>query len=122
MKFLLDQGVPRTAAALLRAADIDAVHTGEVGLGTATDTAILQFAHSAGFVVVTLDADFHALLAHSGATSPSVVRIRQERLVAETVVGIVRAVIREVANELQQGAAVTVQASRVRVRRLPIIR
>jgi len=121
MKFLLDQGVPRSAAALLRAVDIDAVHTGEIGMATATDITILRFADVEGFVVVTLDADFHALLAHSGATFPSVVRIRQERLVAEAVVTIVRAVIREVADELQHGAAVTVQAGRVRLRRLPII-
>jgi hypothetical protein len=33
--------VPRSAAALLRAAGIDAVHTGEIGLATAADAAIL---------------------------------------------------------------------------------
>jgi predicted nuclease of predicted toxin-antitoxin system len=122
MKYLLDQGVPRSAAALLRAAGIHAVHTGEVGLATATDAVILQVARDEGYVVVTLDADFHALLAHSGADAPSVIRIRRERLDAELVAAIVQSVAREIAEDLEQGAAVTVQAGRVRVRRLPIIR
>src|SRR3712207_4323663 len=114
MKFLLDQGVPRSAAALLRAVGIDAVHTGEIGLATATDAAILQVARAEGYVVVTLDADFHALLAHSGASAPSMIRIRRERLDAAAVVAIVQSLIREVADDLEQGSAVTVQAGRVR--------
>jgi predicted nuclease of predicted toxin-antitoxin system len=122
MKILLDQGVPRSAAALLRAAGIDAVHTAEVGLATATDERILEFAETEGYVVVTLDADFHALLALAGARSPSVIRIRQARLGAAAVVTIVQSVVQQASAELEQGALVTVQAGRVRVRRLPIIR
>lgn len=74
-----------------------------------------------GYVVVMLDADFLTLLTHSGAVSPSVIRIRRERLDAEAVIAIVRAVVRDVAVDPEQGAVVTVQANRVRVRRLPII-
>ena len=122
MKILLDQGVPRSAAALLRAAGIDAVHTAEVGLATATDERILEFAETEGYVVVTLDADFHAILALAGARSPSVIRIRQARLGAAAVVTIVQSVVQQASAELEQGALVTVQAGRVRVRRLPIIR
>jgi len=33
----------------------------------------IDFARQGGWIVVTLDADFHALLALSGATGPSVV-------------------------------------------------
>ena len=35
MKLLLDQGLPRSAAALLRDTGIDAVHTGEIGYAVA---------------------------------------------------------------------------------------
>ena len=38
MKLLLDQGTPRSAAAILRGADFDAVHTGEIGLAEAEDS------------------------------------------------------------------------------------
>ena len=61
MKLLLDQGLPRSAASLLRAADIDTVHTGEIGLATADDESIIQVARQQERVVITLDADFHSL-------------------------------------------------------------
>ena len=63
MRLLLDQGLPRSAADLLRKASHDAVHVGEVGAATAEDADLLQMAREQGRVVVTLDADFHALLA-----------------------------------------------------------
>ena len=42
MKLLLDQGLPRSAAALLRNAGFDTVHTGEIGLARAEDAVILD--------------------------------------------------------------------------------
>ncbi len=42
MKLLLDQGLPRSSAAILREAGFDAVHTGEISLATAEDELILQ--------------------------------------------------------------------------------
>ncbi len=45
MKLLLDQGLPRSAASLLRDAGIDTIHTGEIGFATAEDTAILERAN-----------------------------------------------------------------------------
>jgi len=44
MKLLLDQGLPRSAALLLRAAGLDADHVGERGYATAADSAILALA------------------------------------------------------------------------------
>jgi len=46
-------------------------------MSTASDAIIVRYARENGFVVVTLDADFHALLALSGADAPSVIRIRR---------------------------------------------
>jgi len=40
MKLLLDQGTPRSSAALLRQAGFDVVHTGEIGLADAPDEEI----------------------------------------------------------------------------------
>jgi predicted nuclease of predicted toxin-antitoxin system len=83
MKLLLDQGLPRSTVLHLSRADIEAVHVGEIGFATASDAKILEFALQNGNVVVTLDADFHALLAFSGADGPSVIRIRIEGLRGE---------------------------------------
>lgn len=74
MKLLLDQGLPRSAAKLLREAGIDTVHVGEIGYSTADDAAILQRGRDEERIVITLDADFHALLALSRAATPSVIR------------------------------------------------
>ena len=121
MKLLLDQGLPRSAASLLRAAGIDTVHTGEVGLATTDDESIIQVARQEERIVVTLDADFHALLALSGADKPSVVRIRIEGLRAEPLATLLQALLEERGSELDKGALMTVQPTRIRIRFLPII-
>ena len=121
MKLLLDQGLPRSAASLLRAAGIDTVHTGEIGLATANDVTLIELAHQQERVVITLDADFHALLALSGADKPSVVRIRIEGLRAEPLAALLLALLAERSAELERGALLTVQSKRVRIRYLPIM-
>jgi predicted nuclease of predicted toxin-antitoxin system len=80
MKPLLDQGLPRSAVALLSQERFDTVHVGDVGLSEADDAAILQWSRAHDRAVITLDSDFHTLLALSGANSPSAVRIRIEGL------------------------------------------
>jgi len=45
-------------------------------MAEASDEAILRLGQREGRIVVTLDADFHMLLAVSGASRPSVIRIR----------------------------------------------
>jgi predicted nuclease of predicted toxin-antitoxin system len=121
MKLLLDQGLPRSASALLRERGIDAVHVAEIGLSAAEDTEILQRAQEDGRVVVTLDADFHALLALAEAISPSVIRIRIERLRAQALTILLLTVITECEEDLKEGAAVTIEPIRIRLRRLPLV-
>jgi predicted nuclease of predicted toxin-antitoxin system len=121
MKLLLDQGLPRSAAALLRELEIEAIHVGDLGLSAAEDIEIIQKAREQGRIIVTLDADFHSILAFERANSPSVIRVRIERLRAIALTELLVAVINECEEELQQGAAVTVEPNRIRVRRLPLL-
>jgi predicted nuclease of predicted toxin-antitoxin system len=120
VKLLLDQGLPRSAAQRLLATGMDAVHAGESGLASASDEDVLNFARGEGRVVVTLDADFHALLAMSGAHGPSVIRIRLEGLRGEALAALLQATLERCAEDLSAGALVTVTESRIRVRHLPI--
>ena len=87
-------------------------------MSAADDINILQKARDDGRVVVTLDADFHALLALSAAMSPSVIRIRIERLRAQALTDLLLTVLGEVAEELEQGFVMTVEPGRVRMSRL----
>lgn len=121
MKLLLDQGLPLSAAALLRDVDIDTIHVGEIGMSEAEDADIIQKARDEGRIVVTLDADFHALLALDVATTPSVIRIRIERLRAQALTDLLLTVIAECVEDLEQGSAITVEPSRIRIRRLPLV-
>ncbi len=121
MKLLLDQGLPRSAAELLRNEGIDTIHVGEIGMSEAEDADIIQRAREEDRVVATLDADFHALLALGAAVTPSVIRIRIERLRAPAVTALLLTVIAECEADLLQGAAITVEPSRIRTRRLPLI-
>jgi predicted nuclease of predicted toxin-antitoxin system len=52
------------------------MHAGEIGMSKAADDGILALSLGRNAVVVTLDADFHAILAVSGAQGPSVIRMR----------------------------------------------
>lgn len=121
MKLLLDQGLPRNAAALLCQAGIDTVHVGDIGHSCAEDAVILQLGRDNERAIVTLDADFHALLALSGATSPSVIRIRIEGLRGEELANLLHTVLAQCAIDLEQGSAVTVQEGRIRIRHLPLL-
>lgn len=121
MKVLLDQGLPRSAATLLTNRQINTIHVGEIGMIVAEDAAILEYGRTTDRIVVTLDADFHALLALAGATSPSVIRIRIEGLKAARLVEVLEKVLDEWGEELELGSVVTVDERRSRMRRLPLI-
>jgi predicted nuclease of predicted toxin-antitoxin system len=122
VNLLLDQGLPRLAVPELHRFGFDVVHAGDVGMAAATDDELLLFARREGRVIVTLDADFHALLALSNAATPSVVRIRIEGLRAHPLAALLRTVLMVCDADLRAGAMVSVDTASVRVRALPLAR
>jgi len=120
MRLLLDMGLPRRSAALLRQAGHDAVHLGERGLSRLTEEEIVALAASEERVIVTLDADFSALLALSSATRPSVIHLRLQGLGHPKAGQVIASLLAEVGDELASGCVVSVTPGGVRVRRLPI--
>ena len=122
MKLLLDQGLPRTAATELATLGWDVVHVGEIGMAASTDHAILRRAVAEQRAVVTLDADFHAILALENASAPSVIRVRIEGLRGGDLAALIQRVMRVCEDDVVAGAMVTVDAAGVRVRALPVVR
>lgn len=120
MKLLLDQGLPRSATSLLGQARIDSIHVADIRLSSAEDMEILEQARNLDRIIVTLDADFHSLLALTGATCPSVIRIRIEKLRAQALTHLLIDIIRECQTDLEQGAALSVELNPIRIRRLPL--
>ncbi len=120
MKLLLDQGTPLRTAARLRSAGWDVVHTHEIGLAAASDEVILLRAKTEGRVVVTLDADFHQLLANTNAQQPSVVRVRIEGLNHEAMTGLLQRELTIREPLLESGVAISITERGVRLRKLPL--
>ena len=121
-RLLLDQGLPRSTGALLAQAGWDVTHVSEIGMSRADDIDILERARTDERVCVTLDADFHALLATSGERGPSVLRVRKEGLDAGALAALLQAVWPGIELALADGAMVTVTDRSIRVRRLPIVK
>jgi predicted nuclease of predicted toxin-antitoxin system len=117
---LLDQGVPRDAAGRLRDLGYECIHVGEVGMSTAPDEEILRLALEKNAIIVTLDADFHAILAVSGAERPSVIRIRIQGLRAEEISERIHSVTKRFESELMAGLLVTVKKRKTTSHKLPI--
>lgn len=122
MRLLLDQGLPRSTVLYLQNDGIEAVHVGDRGLATASDSEILNFGQQEGMIVVTLDADFHTLLALSGLTGPSVIRIRIEGLRGEALAKLIVSVLQVCNDDLVKGAMVSITENGIRIHRLPVSR
>ena len=80
----------------------------------------MHYAREHGYVVVTHDLDFSALLAATQAISPSVVQLRYEDVLAKPYLNMLLNVLARFAGNLRSGALVTVDPSRQRVRILPL--
>ena len=119
-RVLLDQGLAPNAAALLRLEGWDAIHVTDVGLSRAADEDILQFARQHGRTCVTLDHDFHAHLALARSDGPSVILLRIEGLDSVQQADLIRRAWELCAEDIELGAAVSVDHRAIRVRRLPL--
>ena len=121
MRFLLDEAISPRVVDLLAEAGHDAVHARDVGLTGASDPIVLDRAVQDDRILVTLDTEFGALVAHSQATLPSIllfrgaVTRRPERQAALLVAN-----LDAFADDIAAGAVVVIGDNRVRVRRLPI--
>ncbi len=120
MKLLVDMNLSPRWASVLRAAGHEATHWSDIGEVTATDAHIMAVAADQGAVVVTNDLDFGTILAARGHSGPSVIQLRATDLRPEALGDLLLAAITQLAEELRDGALVTIDAGRTRVRVLPL--
>ena len=92
-----------------------------IGMAKTADELILQHASSENRVVVTLDADFHPLLALSGDSRPSVIRIRVEGLTAAPAADLILRIGEKFGSHLQDGCVISCDTEKVRLRKLPLV-
>jgi predicted nuclease of predicted toxin-antitoxin system len=117
---LIDMNLTPDWVNVLQAAGWSAVHWSSVGATTASDQEIMDYARSAGQIVMTQDLDFTVLLALTHAVGPSVVQIRARDSRPRRIQKDVISAINQHATELEQGAIVVVDEFQARVRVLPL--
>jgi predicted nuclease of predicted toxin-antitoxin system len=122
MKLLLGQGLPPLTAELLREQGVDAVHVSEIGLSRAEDFRIIEVAQTNDRIIITLDSDYHASIALTSVTSPSVIWIRVVNLRALEYMEIIIPILNEYKEMLINGVMITIRFDRtIRTRLLPIL-
>jgi predicted nuclease of predicted toxin-antitoxin system len=121
LRFLLDENLSPRLDELLSGAGHDTLHVRDLGLLRSTDRVILDRASAEGRTVISADTDFGQLLAVSGALLPSVILLRREDdRHASNQAALVLANLDQVLADLEAGAIVVLEATRVRIRRLPV--
>lgn len=120
MRLLIDMNLSPRWVALLNGAGIEAAHWSRIGAHNASDAQIMAYAAEHGYVVLTHDLDFGTILAATHGEKPSVVQIRAEDVSADAVGAQVIAALRQMAAELLDGALLTIDTNRTRLRVLPL--
>ena len=119
MKLPVDMNLSPRWIGLLVDAGIDAVHWSTLGAKNAPDSEIMAYAKGADYAVLTHDLDFSAMLAATHGEKPSVVQIRAEDVNPDVIGAQVVAALYQMASELEEGALITVEPGRTRLRVLP---
>ncbi|MBS0398376.1 MAG: DUF5615 family PIN-like protein [Proteobacteria bacterium] len=120
MKLLLDMNLSLRWVQFLAASEIRAEHWSKIGSAKATDAEIMAYAREHGYIVLTHDLDFSAILAATGGIQPSVVQIRSANLNPDAIGGQVVSALLQLEVQLVAGALVSVEPRRTKVRLLPL--
>lgn len=121
MRLLLDANLSPRVAEVLRVSGHETLHVGDLDMLTAADETILEWAAEHGYVVITADSDFGALLFRNRAASPSVVHLRGvSHQPPEPQAALLVAGLPAVEGALDAGAIVSLSPTSVRARDLPI--
>ena len=122
MRLLVDMNLSPRWVDVLDAAGIEAAHWSTLGAANAPDPLIMAYARTHDFVVLTHDLDFGAILAATHGEKPSVVQIRAEDVSPNVIGRQVIDALRQMSAELEEGALLTIDPNRTRLRLLPLQR
>jgi predicted nuclease of predicted toxin-antitoxin system len=121
MEFLIDNALSPRIAHALRQAGHDAVHVRDLGLQAADDSEILERAASEDRIVVSADTDFGTLLSLGKGHEPSVILFRGDSPHnPQRQSALLLANLPSLEDDLAAGCVVVFEATRIRIRRLPV--
>ena len=120
MKFVVDMNLSPDWCDVLAFEGWDAVHWSTVGDPKALDPEILAWANAENAIVLTQDLDFGAILAATNADAPSVVLLRTQDVMAESIGTRVASLLHQFEAQLTSGALLVLDAAKSRIRILPL--
>ena len=120
MKFLGDMGISGSTMRWLKSQGHDAKHLRDEGLQRLPDDEIFAKAEMEKRIVLTFDLGFGDIAAAAAKALPSVIIFRLQDQRPINVNQRLEVVLREAAKELNEGAIISVDEYRYRIRRLPI--
>ena len=122
MKFLIDMPVSPSIAQWLEEQGHDAVHTFHSNLSQASDEEIINQAKKEGRIIVTADLDYSRLFAIAGSGEPGLIIFRGGNYNEKEMLALIKKVITVVPAEDFLNSIIIVSKTRIRRRRLPIIK
>ncbi len=120
MKLLLDMNLSPRWVELFKISGLQASHWSSIGPATARDSEIMAYAAVNDFVILTHDLDFSAILAATQGGKPSVVQFRADDISPDAIGKQVIAALQQMSAELEEGALLTIEPDRHRMRLLPL--
>jgi len=120
MKILIDMNLPPKLADLLIEKGIEAKHWHTIGPAYTTDTDIIEYASSNNYIIMTYDLDFSAILSAAKSNKPSVIQIRAQKIKADEIADLVHAALMQSKDDMEDGAILTVDTKKSRLRILPL--
>ena len=120
MRLVIDINLSPEWVPFLQSRGFDVVHWSEVGALNSPDTEIMLWARDNGRTVFTHDLDFGILLAHTKDSRPSVIQARVQDVSPGALGEVIVTALRAHGDVLGKGALLTIDATKTRVRILPI--
>ena len=120
MKFIVDDALSPLIANGLREAGYEAIHVRDVGLQSASDLSIFQYAFKNEWILVSADADFGTLLAQTQHSRPSVILYKSTDKRPQSQLSLLLSNISRIRDALIAGSVIVFEDNRIRIRALPI--
>ncbi len=120
MNILVDMNLSPEWVSIFQQHGHESVHWTKVGDKNAPDTEILLWAKENGYVIFTHDLDFCAIIAATGADSPSVLQLRAQDITPGNAENVLLDAISKFEKYIDAGALISIDMENSRARLLPL--